>query len=167
MITEMKIASLPAGRRLFEPMTTIVTFFGAGLLPVAPGTWGSLAALPVGLFWVWLGGWPLLVIAGIIAAGIGYMATDAYIHATGRQDPPEAVIDEVATQWLVMAFVPMSAAGLFGAFFMFRLFDTIKPWPASWADQEVEGGLGVMLDDLIAGVFAVPPLLALDIMGFF
>ena len=167
MITEMKIASLPAGRNLFEPMTSIVTFFGAGLLPVAPGTWGSLAALPVGLFWVWLGGWPLLVIAGIIAAGIGYMATDAYIHATGREDPPEVVIDEVATQWLIMAFVPLSAAGIFGAFFMFRLFDTIKPWPASWADQEVEGGLGVMLDDLIAGVFAVPPLLALDIMGFF
>jgi phosphatidylglycerophosphatase A len=50
---------------------------------------------------------------------------------------------------------------------MFRLFDTIKPWPASWADQELEGGAGVMLDDLIAGVFAIPPLLALDIMGFF
>jgi phosphatidylglycerophosphatase A len=167
MITEMKIATLPAGRRLLEPMTTIVTFFGAGLLPVAPGTWGSLAALPVGLFWLWLGGWPLLVTAAIIAAGIGYMATDAYIHATGREDPPEVVIDEVATQWLVMAFVPLSAAGLFGAFFMFRLFDTIKPWPASWADQEVEGGLGVMLDDIIAGIYAIPPLLALDIMGFF
>lgn len=167
MITEMKIASLPAGRRLFEPMVTIVTFGGAGLLPVAPGTWGSLAALPFGILWYWLGGWPLLVVAGLLAAGIGYMASDAYIHATGREDPPEVVIDEVATQWLIMAFVPMSAAGLFGAFFMFRLFDTIKPWPASWADQEVEGGAGVMLDDLIAGVFAVPPLLALDIMGFF
>jgi phosphatidylglycerophosphatase A len=77
------------------------------------------------------------------------------------------VIDEVATQWMVMAFVPMTFTGVLCAFFMFRLFDTIKPWPASWADQELEGGAGVMLDDLIAGVFAIPPLLALDIMGFF
>lgn len=167
MITEMKIASLPTGRKLLEPMTAIVTFGGVGLLPVAPGTWGSLAALPFGLLLNWIGGWVLLIVGAIIAVGIGYMATDAYIHATGREDPPEVVIDEVATQWLIMAFIPLSAAGVIGAFFMFRLFDTIKPWPASWADQELEGGAGVMLDDLIAGVFAIPPLLALDIMGFF
>lgn len=167
MITEMKIASLPTGRHLGEPMVAIATFGGVGLLPVAPGTWGSLAALPFGVLLASIGGWPLLVVAGIIAAGIGYMATDAYIHATGRDDPPEVVIDEVATQWIVMACVPLSTAGIIAAFFMFRLFDTIKPWPASWADQEVEGGAGVMLDDLIAGAFAIPPLLALEIMGFF
>ena len=77
------------------------------------------------------------------------------------------MIDEVATQWMVMAFVPMTIAGLIGAFLVFRLFDTIKPWPASWADAEVEGGAGVMLDDLIAGVYSIPPLIVLDIMGFF
>jgi len=167
MITPMKIASLPEGRRLTEPMTAIVTFFGAGLLPIAPGTWGSLAALPFGLLLAWIGGWQLLLVAAVAAAGIGYMATDAYVHLTGREDPPEAVIDEVATQWMVMAFVPMTVVGVLCAFFMFRLFDTIKPWPASWADQELEGGAGVMLDDLIAGLFAIPPLLALEIMGFF
>lgn len=167
MITAMKIASLPTGRRLTEPMTAIVTFFGVGLLPVAPGTWGSLAALPFAIMLHAIGGWPLLLLAAIVAAGAGYMAADAYVHLTGREDPPEIVIDEVATQWMVMTVIPMTTAGIIGAFFIFRLFDTIKPWPASWADQEVEGGAGVMLDDLIAGVFCIPPLLALDIMGFF
>ena len=167
MITAMKIAALPQGRHLREPMTAIVTFGGVGLLPVAPGTWGSLAALPFGIALSWLGGWPLLLIAGIIAATIGYMASDAYVHATGRDDPPEIVIDEVATQWLVMMAVPLSFTGVLAAFFVFRVFDTLKPWPASWADAEVEGGAGVMLDDLFAGAYAIPPLAALTIMGFF
>ena len=167
MITEMKIARLPDGRTLREPMTSIISFFGAGLLPIAPGTWGSLAAIPFGVLLAWIGGWQFLLVASVLAYGVGYIATDAYIHATGRQDPPEVVIDEVATQWMVMAFVPITFWGLFGAFIVFRIFDTIKPWPASWADQEVEGGAGVMLDDFIAGLYSIPPLIALDIMGFF
>ena len=67
---------------------------------------------------------------------------------------------------MVLAFVPLSWSGFLAAWLVFRLFDTIKPWPASWADQEVEGGAGVMLDDLIAGLYAIPPLVALNIMGF-
>ena len=67
---------------------------------------------------------------------------------------------------MVLAFVPLSWSGFLAAYLVFRLFDTIKPWPASWADQEVEGGAGVMLDDLIAGLYAIPPLVALNIMGF-
>lgn len=167
MMTEMKIARLPEGRHLREPMTALVTFGGVGLLPLAPGSWGSLAALPFGLLLGWTGGWPLLLIAGIVAAGAGYIASDAYVHATGRDDPPEVVIDEVATLWLVLTVVPLTFAGFTYAFFVFRLFDTIKPWPASWADSEVEGGAGVMLDDLFAGAYSIPPLLALHIMGFF
>lgn len=167
MITPMRIATLPEGRSLKEPTTAIVTFFGVGLLPFAPGTWGSLAALPLGVILSWIGGWPLLLAAAAIAAYAGWRASDIYVTQTGRQDPPEAVIDEVATQLMVMAFVPMTIAGLIGAFLVFRLFDTIKPWPASWADAEVEGGMGVMLDDLIAGLYSIPPLIVLDIMGFF
>lgn len=167
MITPLKIARLPEGRSLSEPTTAIVTFFGVGLLPLAPGSWGSLAALPLGMLLSWIGGWPLLLIAGGIAAVLGWRACDTYLSQTGREDPPEAVIDEVATQWMVMAFVPMTFAGILGAFLVFRLFDTLKPWPASWADAEVEGGMGVMLDDLIAGLYSIPPLVALDIMGIF
>ncbi len=166
MITPMKIASLPDGRSLREPMTAIVTFGGVGLLPFAPGTWGSAAALPFGWILAVLGGWQALLIGAATVAAIGWWASERYVKATGRQDPPEIVIDEVAAQWLALAVVPVTLSGFFAAFFVFRLFDTLKPWPASWADAEVEGGAGVMLDDLFAGLYCVLPLLALGIMGF-
>jgi phosphatidylglycerophosphatase A len=167
MMTEMKIARLPEGRSLAEPMTAVATLGGVGLLPLAPGSWGSLAALPFGWLIGVTGGWPALLIAAIIVSGIGWVAADWYVKATGREDPPEIVIDEVAAQWLAMTVVPMTLAGLIGAYLVFRLFDTIKPWPASWADGELEGGAGVMLDDLIAGAYSILPLLALNIMGWF
>ena len=166
MMTEMKIASLPAGRSLAEPMTAIATVGGVGLLPLAPGSWGSLAALPFGYLLGITGGWMALLVAAAIVSAIGWIAADRYVKATGRDDPPEIVIDEVAAQWLAMTVVPMTAMGLIGAYFIFRLFDTFKPWPASWADSELEGGAGVMLDDLIAGVYSLLPLVALRLMGF-
>ncbi len=167
MMTEMKIATLPAGRSLAEPMTAIATVGGVGLLPLAPGSWGALAAIPFGYLIGITGGWPALLVAAVIASVIGWVAADRYVKATGRDDPPEIVIDEVAAQWLAMTVVPMTLAGLIGAYLVFRLFDTIKPWPASWADSELEGGAGVMLDDLIAGAYSLLPLLAFDIMGWF
>ena len=166
MMTDMKIASLPAGRSLTEPMTAIATFGGVGLLPLAPGSWGSLAALPFGYLLGLLGGWPALLIGAAVVSVIGLRASDWYVKATGREDPPEIVIDEVAAQWLAMTVVPMTLSGLIGAYLVFRLFDTIKPWPASWADSELEGGAGVMLDDLIAGVYALLPLVVLRLTGF-
>ncbi len=166
MITGWRIAKLPEGRHLRERMTAVVTFGGVGLLPVAPGSWGSLAALPFGFLLGWIGGWVLLLLAAAASTVAGFIYADAYVKATGREDPPEIVIDEVATQWMVLAFVPLSWSGFLAAYLVFRLFDTIKPWPASWADQEVEGGAGVMLDDLIAGLYAIPLLVALNIMGF-
>ena len=162
----MKIASLPEGRSLREPMTAIVTFGGVGLLPFAPGTWGSAAALPFGWLLAVLGGWPALLVGAAIVAAIGWYAADRYVAATGREDPPEIVIDEVAAQWIALAVVPLTLWGFLAAFFVFRLFDTLKPWPASWADSEVEGGAGVMLDDLFAGAYSILPLVALRIMGF-
>jgi phosphatidylglycerophosphatase A len=163
----MKIATLPEGRSLREPMTAIVTFGGVGLLPFAPGTWGSAAALPFGLILAVLGGWPALLLGAAIVAAIGWWASSLYVKATGRQDPPEIVIDEVAAQWIALAVVPVTLSGFLAAFFVFRLFDTLKPWPANWADADVEGGAGVMLDDLIAGIYSLLPLVALGIAGFF
>ena len=166
MMTEMKIASLPEGRSLREPMTAIATLGGVGLMPLAPGSWGSLAALPLGWILGVTGGWLALLVGATIVLFVGWAAADRYVKATGREDPPEIVIDEVAAQWLVMTVVPMTFAGLVAAYFVFRLFDTIKPWPASWADSELEGGAGVMLDDLIAGVYALLPLVVLRLTGF-
>jgi phosphatidylglycerophosphatase A len=163
MITPMRIASLPPGRSLREPMTAIVTVGGVGLLPLAPGSWGALAALPFGWLLAAFGGWIALLIGAVLASVVGWIAADRYVKATGREDPPEIVIDEVAAQWLALAVVPLTIGGFIAAYLVFRLFDTLKPWPASWADGELEGGAGVMLDDLIAGAYSILPLVALDI----
>lgn len=161
----MRIARLPEGRRLSEPMTAIVTFGGVGLLPLAPGSWGALAAMPLGWLLATVGGWIALLIGAVAASAIGWIAADRYVKATGREDPPEIVIDEVAAQWLALTVVPLTLTGYIAAFFVFRLFDTLKPWPASWADRDLDGGAGVMLDDLFAGGYALVVLLALDIVG--
>jgi phosphatidylglycerophosphatase A len=160
-VIKATMGTLPEGRSLLEPSTAIATFFGTGLLPLAPGTWASAAALPFGWIISDLGGWPALLVAAVIAALVGWWASARYVGQTGREDPSEIVIDEVAAQWLALTVVPMTFLGYFAAFFVFRLFDTLKPWPASWADREVEGGLGVMLDDVFAGIYATIVLAAL------
>lgn len=167
MMTEMKIAELPAGRSLRQPSTALVTLFGVGLMPLAPGSWGALAALPLGWVLAVIGGWPLLLFGAVLVSVAGWYASNIYVAATGRSDPPEIVIDEVAAQWLALTVVPVTLSGFVAAYLVFRAFDTIKPWPASWADEKLEGGAGVMLDDLFAGAYSLLPLAALNIMGFF
>src|SRR6185295_13138831 len=105
------------------------TFFGTGLLPVAPGTWASAAALPFAWIIQSYGGWPALLVAAIIAGLVGWWASARYVAQTGREDPSEIVIDEVAAQWLALCVVPVSLLAYFAAFFVFRVFDTLKPWP--------------------------------------
>ena len=161
------ITPLPEGRSLREPMTAIVTFGGVGLLPLAPGSWGSLAALPFAWLISSVGGWIALLIAAAIVSAVGWRAADRYVTATGRADPPEIVIDEVAAQWLALVVVPLTLTGYIAAFLMFRLLDTLKPWPASWADNHLEGGAGVMLDDLFAGAYSLVALGVFRLNGLF
>lgn len=161
------ISKLPEGRTLFQPTTAIATFFGAGLLPIAPGTWGSAAALPFGWLIAFIGGWKLLFGAALVVGVIGWWASATYVKKTGREDPSEIVIDEVAAQWLALCAVPMTLTGYALGFLVFRIFDTLKPWPASWADKEVDGGAGVMLDDVIAGLYALVTLLLFRVAGAF
>jgi phosphatidylglycerophosphatase A len=143
----------------------ITTFLGVGLMPFAPGTWGSLAALPVGYLLHWLGGFPVLLIASIVVFFLGFWATGQATMGLAETDPGEIVIDEVVGQWI--ALMPLSFGmwhigaaphvfpwpGWVGAFLLFRLFDVWKPWPVSWADN-MHSPLGVMLDDVIAGFMA-------------
>jgi phosphatidylglycerophosphatase A len=143
----------------------IATVFGVGLLPGAPGTWGSLAALPLGYLLHRLGGFPLLALAAVAVFLAGWWATARETAGGGDPDPGEIVVDEVVGQWI--ALFPLSAGlwamgaapsvfpwpGWVGAFVMFRLFDIWKPWPVSWADRQL-GAMGVMLDDVLAGVMA-------------
>lgn len=143
----------------------IATFFYVGRIPFAPGTLGSLAALPVAYIIHRFGGFPALALATAFVFVLGWWATASYTRTHDSHDPSEVVIDEVAGQWI--ALWPLSAGlwhagidpaifpypGWIGGFLMFRLFDIWKPWPVSWADRK-STPLGVMLDDALAGIMA-------------
>ena len=132
----------------------VATCLGAGYLPVAPGTAGSLLALP--LAWGvhrWAGFWGLLLIA-IAALMIGLWSAGLAEQHFEHHDSRHIVVDELAGQLVTVLVVPCSWPNLVVAFGWFRLFDVLKPWPAGWADRQVGGGLGVMLDDLFAAVYA-------------
>jgi len=143
----------------------LATWFGAGLLPIAPGSWGSLAALPIA--WAIAGLWGAagLAVAAAIAFLVGWWAAATIAKASAVKDPSAIVIDEVAAQWLVLLAAPPAPLPYALAFLLFRIFDIWKPWPARWADRHVKGGLGIMLDDFFAAVYAVLSLLALLALG--
>lgn len=132
----------------------LATWFGAGYLPKAPGTWGSLAALPFAYVILWLGGPAALAVATVVVSVIGIWAAEGYMRQSGAHDPGAVVIDEVAGQWLTLLAAGLNPVLFIVGFILFRLFDVLKPWPISWADREIQGGLGVMADDILAGVFA-------------
>ena len=141
------------------PSSLIATWFGSGLLPGAPGTWGSLAALPVGLLIFWLAGpWGLLA-ATVAVFVLGLWAAGTYEQVMAMKDPGAIVIDEVAGQWLVLFVAALWSHGLTWrevllAFVLFRVFDTLKPWPVSWADRHLKGAFGIMADDVVAALYA-------------
>ncbi|HEX2591946.1 MAG TPA: phosphatidylglycerophosphatase A [Rhizomicrobium sp.] len=131
----------------------ISTAFGIGRSPVAPGTVASAVALPIAwVVQIYLGSIALAVLA-LVMFGAGVWASAVYARDTGNDDPSECVIDEVAGQWLACAFGPVSIISYVLAFALFRLFDISKIWPVSWGEAQ-RGGLGIMLDDLIAGAMA-------------
>ncbi|WP_299369924.1 phosphatidylglycerophosphatase A [uncultured Tateyamaria sp.] len=149
----------------------IGTVCGVGHLRPAPGTWGSLAALPLAWALHQLAGFPGLAVATLAIFAAGWWATARMTAGSDDHDPSEIVVDEVAGQWIALA--PLSYAawdrgievlamwpGWIAAFVLFRLFDIWKPWLVGMADRRGDA-LGVMLDDVIAGVFAAIGVLAL------
>ena len=152
-------ATSARGLSLRHPASLIATVFGIGLLPKAPGTWASLAAVPLAWLLDYLVGRTGIVVAGVAIALIGIWASQVYVSHHRVEDPGEIVVDEVAAQLLVLAVVPLSLLSAVAGFLLFRLFDIVKPWPVSWADRTVKGGFGVMLDDLLAAGYAAIGLL--------
>lgn len=132
---------------------TIATFFGVGYLSPAPGTWGSLAAMPLGVMVLVLLGWQALLALSIFTFFIGIWASDHYARKSGKKDPSEVVIDEVAGQWLTLVFVQTVLWQVVAAFLLFRLFDITKPWLIRRLEK-LPGGLGIMADDMLAGLIA-------------
>jgi len=137
-----------------DPAALLATWFGSGFLPVAPGTWASLIALPFAAMLVWVGG-PLLVFSASAAVfAVGIWAANEYMAMTGVHDPPAIVIDEVVAQWLTLALMPIDPVVYLLGFLLFRVFDVLKPWPAGWLDRRVGGAFGVMIDDIAAAAYA-------------
>jgi phosphatidylglycerophosphatase A len=149
----------------WHPAVLLATWFGTGLLPITPGTWGSLAALPFAWAIRSHSGTTGLAVATVIVFAIGWWAAATVAKASAIEDPGAVVIDEVAAQWLVLLPAPLDPLAYALAFLLFRIFDIWKPWPVRWADRHVKGGLGIMLDDLLAAVYAVALLSGLLAIG--
>lgn len=137
-----------------DPAIWLATWFGCGLMRPAPGTWGTLGALPIGILIYAVAGWIGLLIATIAVSVIGYWAAGKFEEQSGEHDNGAIVIDEVAGVWIALIPAGLSIPHVIAAFLLFRFFDILKPWPISWADKKLPGALGVMADDIIAGVFA-------------
>ncbi len=143
-----------ANPKLSHPSVFVATWFGVGYLPKAPGTWGSFAALPFAwLIMETLGPWYLLL-ASVAIFVVGIWAAKGFMKLSNSHDPGPVVIDEVAGQWLTLILVPADIVYYALGFALFRLADIFKPWPACWADRRVGGGLGVMLDDILASFYS-------------
>ncbi|MBF0212210.1 MAG: phosphatidylglycerophosphatase A [Magnetococcales bacterium] len=139
------------------------TFFGAGRLPKAPGTWGTVAAIPLAMLAQWsgpVGGWMLLSLVCVL----GVWSAEVVCCTLQRKDPSEVVIDEVAGFLLAMMIAPSGWGWMVGGFLLFRLFDIFKPWPVDVLER-LPGGWGVMADDLAAGLYAGLSLFCLARIG--
>ena len=144
----------PPGLDPRDPASLIATCFGAGLVRWAPGTVASALALPLAWLLRTYTGTIGLAIATLVLIVIGIWAAGAYERRTGVRDSSAIVVDEVAGQWIALLLVPPTVALYAVGFVLFRLFDVVKPWPISLLDKRVKGGLGVMLDDIVAGALA-------------
>jgi phosphatidylglycerophosphatase A len=147
--------SLPRGMSFWHPVCLISTGCGVGMLPWFPGTWASLAALPAA--WLIREQWGVAGLVAVVAAVfvVGLWSSTVYERRTREHDPGAIVIDEIAAMFLVLTVAPLNW-GWFGiGFVLFRIADILKPWPASWADRSLKGGVGVMVDDIFAAFYAM------------
>lgn len=169
----------------YNPHFLIATLFGIGKIPFMPGTIGSIVAFPLSYYCIKmleairydyfsnqnalifsLVGLLIITVALFI---IGAISSHQYSKATANSDPKEVVIDEVVGQMLTLIFtIPLTVitiksytiatiaiGSLVANFVLFRIFDIFKPWPINWVDKHVKGGLGIMLDDVLAAVFSI------------
>ena len=142
-------------RNIAKFRVILLSWFGSGLTKRAPGTVGSAAALPVAALIAWTWSPAALVLASGLAFLLGWATARAHLKGENTdKDPQWIVIDEVAGQWLALAVVPLHLVWYLAAFAVFRIFDIYKPWPVGWADRKISGALGIMLDDILAAMYA-------------
>ncbi len=143
-----------------EPVHLVAFGFGSGLSPWAPGTFGTLIAIPITRFVMQFGFAAHLSFA-ILASLFGIYVCGESARRLGVHDHPGIVWDEIAGFAVTMLTVPANLQSVLAGFALFRLLDIWKPWPIREADHSLPGGLGIMLDDIIAGIFAAAILLGI------
>ena len=135
-------------------VAVLISSFGyVGFFPIAPGTAGSLAALALFAFIRWIGVPSIELLAIAVVFAIGVWAAQGTERALGRKDPGIVVIDEVLGMLITLALLPLSLTGIALGFLFFRILDVIKPYPAAQFEN-LHGGLGIMADDAVAGLYA-------------
>lgn len=140
---------------LRNPVHFLALGFGSGLAPKMPGTFGTLAALPLVVLLSWYSPFYIYLLVTVLASVLGIWicgktADDMQVH-----DDSSIVWDEVAGMLITMLAVPISWQTLLAGFLLFRFFDILKPWPISYLDKHVHGGFGIMVDDVLAGIFSL------------
>lgn len=144
---------LSAKQIMSSPVMFLAFGFGSGLVKKGPGTMGTLAAIPVYLVFIQADIWVYSVLT-ILVCVCGVRICDEAAKQLGEHDFGGIVWDEVAGYLVTMWLVPFSWYAVLVGFVLFRIFDILKPWPIKWVDKKVEGGFGIMLDDVLAGIFS-------------
>ncbi|WP_413698579.1 phosphatidylglycerophosphatase A [Psychromonas sp. KJ10-10] len=141
------------GLKLTNPLHLGAVGFGGGLPDKAPGTFGTIAAVPLYFLLSFLA-LETYVIVLIVSSLLGFWFCHVTSRDMGVHDHKAIVWDEFVGYWITMVAVPFSWQWALVGFVLFRLFDILKPWPISWLDKKMQGGFGIMIDDIVAGIFA-------------
>lgn len=150
--------------RMSNPWHLLATGFGSGLSPIMPGTMGSIAAIPFWLLLIQLP-WPLYLLVLIFSSGIGIYLCHKTAKDMRVDDHGSIVWDEFVGMWITLMMLPVhNWQWVISGFVVFRILDIWKPWPIRWFDRNVHGGLGIMIDDIIAGVLAA---VVIYLMGYY
>ena len=144
----------PNIKDLLNPGHFLSLGFGSGLIKPAPGTWGTLAALPVWWFFLADLNSNIYILVLLVTFALGVFLCGYTAKALGTHDHGSIVWDEFVGVWIALAFMPKTLFALVFAFVLFRFFDILKPYPIKLLDKHVHGGFGIMIDDVLAGVFA-------------
>ena len=147
---------MPANFKLSHPIHFLALGFGSGLLKPAPGTWGTVAGIPLLILFAQLFDFASLsyLLVCVIGFLIGIYICGKTARDVGVHDHSSIVWDEVIGLFIAMLWLPLSVKTLLLAFILFRFFDILKPWPISYLDKHVHGGFGIMIDDVLAGLMA-------------
>ena len=137
-----------------NPVHFLAFGFGSGTAPVAPGTFGTLVAVPIYLLFSALNLWLYLLLISIMLV-LGVWICHVTARDLGVHDHSGIVWDEIVGYLITMTAIPPSWHTILLGFILFRIFDILKPWPIAWADKRIHGGLGIMLDDVMAGIYAL------------